>query len=231
MRGFFYPEINCNSRISSLNVLKKGKMKMKKGIKIVVIVMILIVLGTNCYATTETENKVKNEASEPQNQNATLTNETKPQVPEKPTETKKNETMYVQERCNIRSSYSVESDRVGGLDVGTEVTVIAEYSNGWYKIKYDAGEAYIKAGILRSTKPVIPEPEIPQEKPTQEPVSEEPQKQETEEPVATNIQNDDLAKEIGVLPEVGKNIADYLYVSAILVALVAVLGINLSKRK
>ena len=210
---------------------------MEKRIKVFIIGMILIFLGTNCYATAETENTVKNEAAEPQNQNTTLTNETKPQVPEKPTETKKNETMYVQERCNIRSSYSVESDRVGGLDVGTEVTVIAEYSNGWYKIKYDGGEAYIKAGILRSTKPVIPEPEpvpepeVPQEQPTQEPAAEEAQNKETEEPVATNIQNNDLAKEIGVLPEVGKNIADYLSVSAILVALVAVIGINFSKRK
>ncbi len=210
----------------------KGKIKMKKGIQIVVIGMILIFFGTKCYATAETQNVMKNEVTELQNQNTTLTNETKPKVPEKPTETKKNETMYVQERCNIRSSYSVESDRVGGLDVGTEVTVIAEYSNGWYKIKYDGGEAYIKAGILRSTKPVIPEPEptpepeLPQEQPVQEPVTEEPQK-----PIATNIQDDDLAKEIGILPEVGNNIADYLYISAVLVALVVVIVINLSKRK
>ena len=75
--------------------------------------------------------------------NRTSSNETTKQVTqeETPTEISKNETMYVQERCNIRESYSVNSDRVGGLDVGTEVTVIAEYSNGWYKIKYDGGEA------------------------------------------------------------------------------------------
>ncbi len=210
---------------------------MKKGIKIVIIGMILIFFGINCYATMETQNVAKNEVKELQNQNTTLTNETKPQVPEKPTETKKNETMYVQERCNIRSSYSVESDRVGGLDVGTEVTVIAEYSNGWYKIKYDGGEAYIKAGILRSTKPVIPdpeptpEPELPQEQPVQEPVTEEPQNQVPEEPIATNIQDDDLVREIGILPEVGKNIADDLYISVVFVALVTTVGINLSKRK
>ena len=206
---------------------------MEKTIKILIIGMILIFLGADCYATAETENTAKNEVAEPQNQNTTLTNETKPQVPEKPTETKKNETMYVQERCNIRSSYSVESDRVGGLGVGTEVTVIAEYSNGWYKIRYDGGEAYIKAGILRSTKPVIPEPEpVPEpEIPQEQPVSEESQNQAPEEPVAANIEDNDLVKEIGILPEVGKNIADYLYMTAILLALVAVMGINLSKRK
>lgn len=212
---------------------------MKKGIKIVVIGMILMFLETNCYATEEIENVAKNEITEEQtaNTNTTSTNETKTQVLEKPIETKKNETMYVQERCNIRSSYSVESDRVGGLDVGTEVTVIAEYSNGWYKIKYDGGEAYIKAGILRSTKPVIPEPEpeveepLPSEEPAEQSKPEEIQSQVPEEPVTTNIQDDDLVKEIGILPEVGKNIADYLYISAVFVALVAVVAINLSKRK
>ena len=52
-----------------------------------------------------------------------------------------------------------------------------------------------------------------------------------EEPIATNIQDDDLAKEIGILPEVGKNIADDLYISVVFVALVTTVGINLSKRK
>lgn len=176
---------------------------MKKIVKIVVVFSLVVLFGTTCLQATQ-ENVVKNEVAEEKQEET------------KPTETKRNEIMYVQERCNIRSSYSVDSSRVGGLDVGTEVTVIAEYSNGWYKIKYDGGEAYIKAGILRSTKPQMPEPE-----PEEEPVEEE-----TPEPTVDEPQNqaDELLDEIGVLPEVGKNIADVLYITVVVLSIAGAIG-------
>lgn len=188
--------------------------KMKKIVKIFVLFSLLILFWTNCLEATQ-ENIVENEVVEEKIE--------KKQEKNKPTETKKNETMYVQERCNIRSSYSVDSSRVGGLDVGTEVTVIAEYSNGWYKIKYDGGEAYIKAGILRSTKPQIPEPEQ-EEEPMEE---EETQNTQTPEPPVINDsqnQTDELLDEIGVLPEVGKNIADGLYIAVVILAMIGAIG-------
>lgn len=177
-------------------------------------------IGRNVYAV-ELENKVTNSASEQR-------------IEQKPTQTKKNETMYVQERCNIRSSYSADSERVGGLDIGTEVTVVAEYSNGWYKIRYDGGEAYIKAGILRSTKPEVPEgteentqdseiePEQIQEEQSQvnETIIEEPNNGSTDE---VPIEDAELINEIGVLPEVGRNIADDLFVGMIILAMVLVI--------
>lgn len=178
-------------------------------IQILIVWISFVVLTLNVWATEE--NTVQNETTN------TSTQETK--VEEEPTEVKKNETMYVQERCNIRASYSVDSDRVGGLDVGTEVTVVAEYSNGWYKINYDGKEAYIKAGILRSTKPEIEE-EKPEE--TQENTTEPSQ---TVENVVdgsddeVNIEDAEMINEIGVLPEVGKNIADVFYVGIIVLAI------------
>lgn len=183
---------------------------MKKVVIQILIVWISFgVLTLNVWATEE--NTAQNETTN------TSTQETK--VEEEPTEVKKNETMYVQERCNIRASYSADSDRVGGLDVGTEVTVVAEYSNGWYKINYDGKEAYIKAGILRSTKPEIEE-EKPEE--TQENTSEQNQ---TAENVVdgsddeVSIEDAEMINEIGVLPEVGKNIADVFYVGIIVLAI------------
>ena len=128
---------------------------MKKIIlKIFVIMISFIFLSMQGWATEE--NRISNETIE---ESPPEESQEEPPKVEEPKETKKNETMYVQERCNIRAGYSVDSSRVGGLDAGTEVTVIAEYSNGWYKIKYGGEEAYIKAGILRSTPPVLEEPE------------------------------------------------------------------------
>jgi len=166
------------------------------------------------------ENVVSNETAE----NTVLQEPVKEEPKEEiPTETKKNETMYVQERCNIRASYSAESDRVGGLDVGTEVTVIAEYSNGWYKIKYGGQEAYIKAGILRSTPPVIEEPE---EEPTEEEKTAEnlPEPKDNQEEIDSDYA--ELINEIGVLPEVGHNIADDLFIGVIILAIGLVIYIK-----
>ena len=162
------------------------------------------------------ENVVSNETAE----NTVLQEPAKEEIP---TETKKNETMYVQERCNIRASYSVESDRVGGLDVGTEVTVIAEYSNGWYKIKYGGEEAYIKAGILRSTPPVVEEPE---EEPTEEETKPEDLPEPTENQEEIDSDYAELINEIGVLPEVGHNIADDLFISVIMLAIALVIYVK-----
>lgn len=217
--------------------------------KIFIILISFIIFCSNVYATSE--NDVSNENTEEvknteQTEEITTKEENKKALEEeKPTETEKNEIMYVQERCNIRAGYSVESERVGGLDVGTEVTVIAEYSNGWYKIKYGGDEAYIKAGILRSTKPEIPEEtENEIEEDSSENTSEQTQNDETvpstESPITENIisetpeQSDDevliedaeIINEVGVLPEVGKNIADYLYVGIIMLAVIFVIYVK-----
>ena len=196
--------------------------------KIFIVLIISVIFSCNVYATNEnTENTVNNEN--------TISEE---KIDEKPTEVKKNEKMYVQERCNIRSSYSADSERVGGLDVGTEVTVVSEYSNGWYKIKYDGGEAYIKAGILRSTKPEIPEPEsednTKQNSDTNQ--TENIEQGQTENIITeTTTENNDevlvedaeIINEIGVLPEVGKNIADYLYICSIVLVIGALVYIKI----
>lgn len=204
-------------------------------IKIFVILISFSVFACSVYATSE-ENTTQNQTAQ-----ETTSEETVKEEP--PTETAKNETMYVQERCNIRKSYSVDSDRVGGLDVGTEVTVVAEYSNGWYKINYDGGEAYIKAGILRSTKPEVQEEteetEVQNTETDQtqiEQTTETQAEQQPETPVETevtdgsndevDIQDAELINEIGVLPEVGKNIADYLYIGVIILAIVFVIYVK-----
>lgn len=189
----------------------------KMVVKLGTLFLMIVMVTSQAYATEE--NQIENTKAE---------NTTKQEiVPEKPTETKKNETMYVQERCNIRASYSVESDRVGGLDVGTEVTVVAEYSNGWYKIKYDGGEAYIKAGILRSTKPEIQEEEEEQD---ENEATNQAQNQTQQPADGSNDEVDseyaEILNEIGVLPEVGHNMADVLFVGMIALAMLGIVYVK-----
>lgn len=189
----------------------------KMVVKLGTLFLMIVMVTSQAYATEE--NQIENTKAE---------NTTKQEiVPEKPTETKKNETMYVQERCNIRASYSVESDRVGGLDVGTEVMVVAEYSNGWYKIKYDGGEAYIKAGILRSTKPEIQEEEEEQD---ENEATNQAQNQTQQPADGSNDEVDseyaEILNEIGVLPEVGHNMADVLFVGVIALAMLGIVYVK-----
>lgn len=201
-------------------------------IEMLVILLCFICCMDICYATTENEKEQTNNIEE---------NE---KIEEVPTSIKKDETMYVQERCNIRASYSVDSDRVGGLDAGTEVKVIEEYSNGWYKIQYNEGIAYIKSGILRSTPPIQEENNI-QEIPEDEKITstdteaintEAMSVEQTEEENSTQAteQIDDeymkIMNDIGVLPEVGENIADYLYAGNVCLAISIIIYMKLSNK-
>lgn len=49
---------------------------------------------------------------------------------------------------NIRKSDSETADKLGKAAVGDEFTLLEERGNGWSKISYDGGEAYIKSEFL-----------------------------------------------------------------------------------
>jgi len=112
-----------------------------------------------------------------------------------------NETMYAVQSCNVRESYSTSSNKVGGLGAGQEVTRTGIGSNGWSKISYNGKTAYVKTTLLTAEKPVIEE--------EGEDVPEETEQNEA----LIQLQN-----EIGVLPEVGNNIAITLYIAVSLLA-------------
>lgn len=46
---------------------------------------------------------------------------------------------------NVRKTPSTDGDRLGQLFVGSEIEIIEKMSNGWTKIKYEDGEAYVKS--------------------------------------------------------------------------------------
>lgn len=124
-----------------------------------------------------------------------------------------NEKMYAKQSCNLRASWTTDSDKVGYLDEGQEVTRVGVADNGWSKIKYNGSEVYVATRLLQ-TEPI--EEKEPEES------EEEPEENDTEEP--ENTTNDEalaeIKNEIGVLPEVGNNIAVYIYAMLAIIALI-----------
>ena len=130
-----------------------------------------------------------------------------------------NEKMYAKQSCNLRASWSTDSDKVGYLDAGQEVTRIGVGENGWSKISYNGKEVYVATRLLQA-----------------EPLEEEESEEETpEEETPEETTNDELAtikEAVGVLPEVGNNIAVYIYaILAITPSVIAGYGIYYTNKK
>lgn len=129
-----------------------------------------------------------------------------------------NEKMYAKQSCNLRASWSTDSDKVGYLDEGQEVTRIGVGENGWSKINYNGKEVYVATRLLQA-----------------EPLEEEEEETETPEETPEDTTNDELAtikEAVGVLPEVGNNVAVYIYaILAIIATVVAGYGIYYTNKK
>lgn len=130
----------------------------------------------------------------------------KPAEPE-PTFTSVNETVYAVQSCNVRESYSTNSNKVGGLQTGQPITRTGIGSNGWSKISYNGKTAYVKTALLTKEEPIIEEPE---------------QSENGTEDMELNERILQLQNEVGVLPEVGNNISIKLYIAVSLISIILV---------
>lgn len=63
-----------------------------------------------------------------------------------------NKTMYVNSSANVRSQPDKNEDKVGTLSPNDEVKVTGLVDNGWCRVSYNGGEAYIKADLLSDEK-------------------------------------------------------------------------------
>lgn len=124
-----------------------------------------------------------------------------------------NKTMYAKQNCNLRKSWSTKSDLAGYLTKGEEVTVTGTADNGWTRIKYKNQDIYVATRLLVAEKPDDDEPEEKPDENTEEP----------EVPVE-KTELEKLQEEIGVLPEVGNNIATQIYVFVAVISLVSSLA-------
>lgn len=126
-----------------------------------------------------------------------------------------NEKVYATQNCNLRKSWSTSSEKAGYLNKGNEVTRTGIASNGWSRITYNNQTVYVASRLLTTEK--LDETntvnEIENVVDTNEVV------QKTEEEILAEIKD-----EVGVLPEVGNNIATTSYIIVTIIAFFGVLA-------
>lgn len=126
------------------------------------------------------------------------------------------ETMYATQNCNLRKSWSTSSDKAGYLTEGQEVTRTGIADNGWSRINYNGQVVYVASRLLTDKLPEEDVNEVEDENIVEE-VTEDVEL--TEEEILAGIK-----EEIGVLPEVGNNIATTIYtiITLISIAIISV---------
>ena len=128
------------------------------------------------------------------------------------------ETLYAKQSCNLRASWSTDSEKVGYLLKGQEVERTGYSENGWSRILYEGKTVYVASRLL-----VVEKPED----------DEEENKVENETVIDSTLINENVAvskeemlniikEEVGVLPEVGTNAANVAYM---IVTLIAISGV------
>lgn len=154
------------------------------------------------------------------------------------------ETVYAVNGCNVRSSCSTEisSNKIGGLVKGQAVTRTG-VEGTWSRIEYNGKTAYVATRLLTTEKPVE-EPENKVENTiTNNTISNNTianntvkNEIETSNTVDENIISDEeilnqIEQEIGVLPEVGHNIATILFTVISALTLIIVMRLQYNSKE
>lgn len=78
---------------------------------------------------------------------------------------------------NIRKSDSETADKLGKAAVGDEFDLLEEKGNGWSKISYEGGEAYIKSEYLEPSETMQADAGGTEEEPEETPAAAEPEEE------------------------------------------------------
>ena len=118
------------------------------------------------------------------------------------------EKVYAKKACNVRSSCSTKTNnnKIGSLEEGEQLTRTG-VSTEWSRVLYNGEVAYVATSLLTTEEPEDPTNEVANE--------------------VTNEVDDELAdiqKQVGVLPEVGNNVAVSVYFVITAIAVAAVSG-------
>ncbi len=123
------------------------------------------------------------------------------------------ETMYASQNCNLRKSWSTSSEKVGYLKKGEQVKRTGVADNGWSRIDYGGKVMYVATRLLTSEEPK-------DESDSQNQVTDENSVENETSEEKTELGT--IQEEIGVLPEVGDNIAVKIYIVLTIMAIVGV---------
>ena len=137
---------------------------------------------------------------------------------------------------NVRSGPSTNYSKVGGLYANQAVTRTGIGDNGWSRISYNGGTAYVLTALTTTNPPEEEEPEeqeTPEENPenTEIPPEETPEENpedQTETPEETKpaekteeeIYNEIVSK-VGTIPEVGTNYNIYAFILIVIVSILS----------
>lgn len=119
-----------------------------------------------------------------------------------------NEKLYATQDCNLRKSWSTDSERVGYLTAGQEVTRTGIADNGWSRINNNGQVVYVATRLLTTEKP--------EENPDEDPEEIE-DVEKTEQEILAEIK-----EEVGILPEVGNNLAIIMHICVVIITLCGV---------
>jgi len=145
------------------------------------------------------------------------------------------ENLYAKQNCNLRKSWSTDSEKVGYLVKGQAVERTGYADNGWSRIIYNGQTVYVASRLLVVEKP--------EEDKKDENVTNITNTTNTTNLNVVNETNEPselteeeklkrIAEEVGVLPEVGNNIANVIFVIVTMLAIAIVfIGVYYLKNK
>lgn len=159
----------------------------------------------------------------------TTTNNT---VPE-PKWTSTRDTVYSTKSLNVREGWGTSFKSIGGLVVGQKIKRIATGDNGWDKIEYEGQNAYVMSKYLTTSKDEAEKlvQELKEEKnEVSNNTTTENVVQDTNTVDNTSTENtlsreeiyNTIVDEIGVIPQVGKSVVDYIYTFVVILGVVLV---------
>ena len=132
------------------------------------------------------------------------------------------ENLYAKQSCNLRASWSTDSEKVGYLEKGQPVERTGYADNGWSRILYEGKTVYVASRLLVVEKPEDDEDEntvaneVVNNSVENESIIDDPTQMSEEDRLK------EIQEEVGVLPEVGTNAANIAYT---IVTLIAVAGL------
>lgn len=166
--------------------------------------------------------------------NTTATNTTADTTAQEPTWRETGDKVYATTNMNVRSGWGTSYSSIGGLMKGDSTTRIAVGSNGWDKIKFEGKTAYVLSRLLTTE---VVEPDEPEEEEDENEVDENEVANKVD--VTANMADEEkdvynqIIEEVGVLPAVGRNYADTVYVIAVMevVAMVGFVGLKIRENE
>lgn len=138
------------------------------------------------------------------------------------------EVMYAIQDCNVRKSWTTDSDKAGYLKKAKEVKRTGIGDNGWSRIEYDGEVAYVATRLLSDEEPVEEENIVDNTVLDNNVV--DTNEIDNNSVAVSNDALGILQNQIGVIPEVGNNYSEYAYIVVTLISLIGVLYISYKSR-